>query len=84
MAQLGNTLTTYIGTDPTPVVTNRESGESNQDFARRHGRAILARLQSQGVGALSNVETGAKLGPLQGQTLEEFVADFVDLLLEVP
>lgn len=82
MGQLGNTLTTYIGSDPVPVVTTRTAGESDTDFIRRHGRAVLARLQGTGAAKLSNTETGVELAPMEGQTLAEFVSDFVDLLLQ--
>lgn len=77
MAGIGNTLTTYINNDPVPVVTTRNTGESDNDFIDRHCRALLARLQgTSGVTKLQNTETGVELGRQPGWTDEQFVAAF--------
>lgn len=80
MPSLGNTLTTYIGNNPTPVVTTRNAGESDQDFIRRHGRAVLAVLQGSGANMLICAELGLELEREPDQSDEAFAAAYVELL----
>lgn len=80
MPGLGNTLTTYIGNNPTPVVTTRTIGESDQDFIRRHGRAVLAVLQGTGATMLKCTELGVSLERDPGQSDAGYTAEYVTLL----
>lgn len=82
---LGNTLSTYFGTDPTPTVTNRITTppppESDNDFIDRHGRAVLARLHgTTGINVLKNEELSVSLARSTGQSDELFVTALVGLL----
>jgi hypothetical protein len=71
---LGNTITTWIGNDPTPVITTRNSGESDNDFIDRHCRAILARVH--GSDTLKTDEVSVSLQRAPGQSDEAFVTAY--------
>lgn len=75
MGGIGDTLTTWIGNDPNPVVTTRNSGESDDDFIDRHCRALLARLTGTET-TLKNDELDVSLARAPGQSDVAFVAAF--------
>lgn len=72
---IGNTLTTYLGSDPTPVVTTRWVGESDDDFIDRHCRAVLAHLTG-GVNVLKNTELDVSLARAPGWSDVVFAAQY--------
>lgn len=82
---LGDTLTTYIGNDPNPVVTTRVTQppppESDNSFIDHHGRNLYARIHgTSGVTVLTNDDLAVSLERESGQGDEVFVAAFCALL----
>lgn len=83
---LGNTLTTFIGNDPTPTVTHRDTSppppdESDNDFIDRHCDELLRRIQGE-TPTLTNALLVAPLEPQSGWTAEDLIASFKEALQE--
>lgn len=79
MPGLGDTLTTWVGSDPTPVVTHRNAGETDDQLIDRHCRAVLERLNG-GVGLLKSAEFGFSLEPQEGWTSVQLVQAYNAML----